>query len=53
MVIESIFGMKATLFAGLNAVPDFAAFDAKARLSGLRYQGGEYSVSAEGIKRLH
>jgi len=52
LVIDSIFGVEPTLFGGLKAVPALAAFDAHARLEGLHYQGGEYSVSAEGVKRL-
>jgi hypothetical protein len=52
LVIESIFGVEPTLFGGLNAAPRLTAFDVNARLDGLHYQGGEYSVSAEGVKRL-
>jgi hypothetical protein len=52
LVIESVFGVEPTLFGGLNAAPKLAAFDAKARLDGLHYQGSEYTVSAEGVKRL-
>jgi len=53
LVIDSIFGVKPTLFSGLQAEPKLAAFDAHARLDGLHYQGGEYSVSAEGVQRLN
>jgi len=52
VVIESIFGVEPSLYGGLNAAPKLAAFDANARLNGVHYQGGEYSVSAEGVKRL-
>jgi hypothetical protein len=52
LVIESIFGVEATLFGGLKASPQLAAFDVNARLQGVQYQGGEYSVSAAGVKRL-
>jgi hypothetical protein len=49
MVMESIFGIEPSLHHGLHAAPKLAAFDPKARLEGFRYQGAEYTISAEGV----
>jgi hypothetical protein len=48
-IIEGIFGVEATLFDGINAVPHLADLDPTAELRGLHYQGKEYSVNAEGV----
>jgi hypothetical protein len=50
LVLESIFGLEATLYDGLRAMPRLNVFDPNARLEGLRYQGMEYSISASGIR---
>lgn len=50
MTIESIFGVRPSLYNGIHATPRLAAFDPDARLEGLRYQGGQYTVSQSGIK---
>ncbi|MDQ1443992.1 MAG: hypothetical protein QOI20_456 [Acidimicrobiaceae bacterium] len=52
VIIESLFGVEATLADGLTATPQFADFDPKARLVGLRYQGADYEVTREGARRL-
>lgn len=52
VVIESLFGVEATLSDGLTATPQFADFDPNARLIGLRYQGADYEVTREGARRL-
>jgi hypothetical protein len=49
LVIDTIFGANATLFAGLKAQPKLADFDSKARLANVHYQGKYYSVSAQGV----
>jgi hypothetical protein len=51
MVIESIFGVDPTLYGGIHVASKLAAFDPKARLEGFHYQGAEYSISAEGVRR--
>jgi hypothetical protein len=52
MVIESIFGVDPTLHNGIQVASKLAAFDAGATLQGLHYQGGEYSISARGAKKI-
>jgi hypothetical protein len=48
LVLDTIFGVEATLFDGVKATPQLAHFDPNARLEGLFYQGAEYSVSRAG-----
>lgn len=52
LVIESIFGVDPTLQNGLRATARLAAFDPHARLEGLHYQGAEYAISAEGVRKM-
>jgi hypothetical protein len=52
VVVESLFGVEASLADGLSATPQFADFDPAARLVGLRYQGADYEVTREGARRL-
>jgi hypothetical protein len=52
LVLESIFGLDATLYGGLRATPQLMAFDPHATLERLRYQGSDYSVSASGVARM-
>jgi len=52
LVLESIFGIEATLYDGLRATPRLGAFDPHAKLEGLHYQGTEYTVSASGVRRM-
>ncbi len=51
LVLESIFGIEATLYDGVRANPRLTAFDPHATLEGLRYQGAEYTVYARGVQR--
>ncbi|MFA4839035.1 MAG: hypothetical protein WC703_06135 [Candidatus Neomarinimicrobiota bacterium] len=51
VIIESIFGVR----AGLNQItaqPDFGAFDPKAELHNLRYQGKRYNVNKSGLREV-
>ncbi len=48
-VIEGLFGVRATAFAGISAAPQFAGFDPGAELHNLRYQGRLYNVSQKGL----
>jgi hypothetical protein len=49
-IVESLFGVRAGLFGELGAAPQFGAFDARAELRGLRYQGKDYLASASGVR---
>ena len=49
IIIESIFGVRATLNNGISATPQFGKFDREAVLSNLRYQGKSYTVTRRGI----
>ncbi len=49
IIIESIFGVRATLADGISATPVFGKFDRDARLRGLRYQGKQFDVTRNGI----
>ncbi len=49
IIIESIFGVKATLFNGISAAPQFEGFDPKSELQNLKYQDKMYNVTSKGI----
>jgi len=49
MVIESLFGVNATLFDGITANPRLSTLDPAAKLKNLRYQGSNYSIDHTGI----
>ncbi len=49
IIIESIFGVKATLNEGITASPNFGVFDSEAELKNLFYQGKSYRVTRKGI----
>lgn len=49
IIIESIFGVKATLSKGIDARPQFGDFDPKAELHNLHYQGKLYKVTRKGL----
>ena len=51
LVIDSIFGAQLTLSEGIKVRSHLAAFDSSARLEGVRYQGGLYTVTKDGAKR--
>ncbi len=50
IIIESIFGVRATLNNGISASPQFGKFDRDAVLKNLRYQGKFYTVDRKGIR---
>ena len=52
IIIESIFGINATLNKGIKAVPQFGSFDAKAELKNISYQGNLYHADAKGLKKV-
>jgi hypothetical protein len=49
VIIEAIFGVRATLNDGISAQPQFGRFDRDAVLRNLRYQGRAYTVTRKGI----
>jgi hypothetical protein len=49
IIIESIFGVRATMNNGISATPQFGKFDREAVLSNLRYQGKFYMVTRKGL----
>jgi hypothetical protein len=51
LVIESIFGVRATQDKGISASPQFSDLDPGAELRNLRYQGKLYHVTRNEIKR--
>jgi hypothetical protein len=51
LVIDSIFGAELTLSHGIKVNSRLASFDPAARLEGLRYQGGLYTVTKDGAFR--
>ncbi|MBC8107288.1 MAG: hypothetical protein H7Z14_11910 [Anaerolineae bacterium] len=51
IIIESIFGVKATLANGISAEPKFGKFDPNAVLKNLNYQGKNYTVTKRGIEK--
>ncbi len=50
IIIEAIFGVKASIYNGISAQPQFGPFDSNAELHNLAYQGKLYSVNRNGIK---
>lgn len=51
VVIESIFGVRATMSKGITAEPRFGPLDKDSRLRNLSYQGELYDVDVSGIHR--
>lgn len=51
IIIESIFGARASLSNGLTAEPKFGKFDRDARLRGLRFQGKQYTLTRNGVSK--
>jgi len=49
IIIESIFGVEASMSNGIKANPDFGQFDPKAELKNIPYQGKLYHVNKKGI----
>jgi hypothetical protein len=50
VIIEGIFGVRASLFNGISASSNFGDFDSKAELTNLKYQGKLYNVTKNGLK---
>jgi hypothetical protein len=50
-VIEGLFGVQASRFAGISAHPQFAGFDPGAELHNLRYRDGVYNVTRHGLTK--
>jgi hypothetical protein len=51
LVIDSIFGADLTMSDGIRVRSHLAEFDPNARLEGLRYQGGLYTITKDGAER--
>lgn len=51
LVIDSIFGAELTLSDGIRVHSRLAEFDPNARLEGLRYQGGLYTITKNGAQK--
>ena len=50
LVIDSIFGVDLTLYDSIKVTSRLSDFDAGARLTNLKYQGKNYTVSREGAR---
>ena len=51
LVIDSIFGAELTLSNGIRVNSHLGSFDSSARLEGVRYQGGFYTITKDGAQR--
>jgi hypothetical protein len=51
-IVDSIFGVNASLFGTIEAKPNFHTFDAQAELKNINYQGKLYSAGKQGIKAV-
>jgi hypothetical protein len=51
VIIESIFGVNASMTKGITAEPAFGPFDKESRLTNLSYQGVMYDVDSNGIHK--
>jgi len=49
IIIESIFGIQATLNKGISAKPQFGNFDTNAELHNVPFQGKQYKITKKGI----
>jgi hypothetical protein len=50
-VIDSIFGAELTMSDGIRLQSHLAEFDPAARLEGLKYQGGLYTITKDGVEK--
>jgi hypothetical protein len=50
-VIDSILGAELTLSHGIRVNSRLGGFDSSARLEGVRYQGGLYTITKDGAQR--
>ena len=53
IIIESIFGVKATLFNGISAEPNFEGLSKNSELLNLKYQDKIYNVNSQGIHQTN
>ncbi len=51
LVIDSIFGADLTMSDGIHVHSHLAEFDPDARLEGVRYQGGLYTITKDGAEK--
>jgi hypothetical protein len=51
-IVDSIFGINAGLFDGINAKPQFGKFDPAAELRNINYQGTTYRADKNGVKKV-
>ncbi|MGA8538470.1 MAG: hypothetical protein WB566_03175 [Terriglobales bacterium] len=51
LVLDSIFGAELTLANGIRVNSHLGSFDSSARLEGVRYQGGLYTITKDGAQR--
>lgn len=51
IIIESIFGIYATLNNGITSAPQFGSFDSKAELKNIFYQGKLYHADSKGLRK--
>jgi hypothetical protein len=51
LVIDSILGAELTLSHGIRVNSRLGGFDSSARLEGVRYQGGLYTITKDGAQR--
>ena len=49
-IVDSLFGINAGLFNGITANPRFGAFDARAELRNINYQGRMYKADKQGVR---
>jgi hypothetical protein len=49
IIIESIFGVEASINQGIKAKPDFGEFDPKAELKNIQYQGKTFHANKNGL----
>jgi len=49
-IVDSLFGINAGLFGGIDAKPQFGGFDAKAELLNINYQGKTYVAGVKGVR---
>ena len=52
IIIESIFGVEASIYKGISSNPQFGEFDPSAELKNLSYQGKLYNVNKNGLVEI-
>ncbi len=51
-IVDSLFGINAGLFGNITATSNFDAFDSKAELRNINYQGKTFVATKQGIKQI-